>query len=400
MSRKRVAVLISGRGSNMAALIEAAKDKTYPAEIALVLSNRADAGGLLVAHAAGIATEAVEHTQFGKDRAGFERAMQATLEKHRIEIVCLAGFMRLLTAEFVGRWQGRMLNIHPALLPAFKGLDTHKRALEAGAKVHGATVHFVVPEMDSGPIIAQGAVSVATGDTEELLAARVLKVEHRIYPLALKLLAEGRNPRREWPLPDRRQAGSGRRFSDRLALNSSQYNVNSPAGCGVYSWDATDQSGHIENWGSYVMNGRASSEPKLIFPGLAGFYSAVSDLWYPMIRIAAGGSLLFHGWGKLAAGQFTIAPSLVKYGIGPAEPLGHIVVILETIGAVCIILGLATRFFAAAIAIEMAVIAFVVKGSLGFAQMELFVLFGVIFFAIALRGGGPYSLDRMIGKEL
>jgi formyltetrahydrofolate-dependent phosphoribosylglycinamide formyltransferase len=118
--------------------------------------------------------------------------MQATLEKHRIEIVCLAGFMRLLTAEFVGRWQGRMLNIHPALLPAFKGLDTHKRALEAGAKVHGATVHFVVPEMDSGPIIAQGAVSVATGDTEELLAARVLKVEHRIYPLALKLLAEGR----------------------------------------------------------------------------------------------------------------------------------------------------------------------------------------------------------------
>ena len=192
MSRKRVAVLISGRGSNMAALIEAAKDKTYPAEIALVLSNRADAGGLLVAHAAGIATEAVEHTQFGKDRAGFERAMQATLEKHRIEIVCLAGFMRLLTAEFVGRWQGRMLNIHPALLPAFKGLDTHKRALEAGAKVHGATVHFVVPEMDSGPIIAQGAVSVATGDTEELLAARVLKVEHRIYPLALKLLAEGR----------------------------------------------------------------------------------------------------------------------------------------------------------------------------------------------------------------
>ena len=192
MSRKRVAVLISGRGSNMAALSEAAKDKTYPAEIALVLSNRADAGGLLVAHAAGIATEAVEHTQFGKDRAGFERAMQATLEKHRIEIVCLAGFMRLLTAEFVGRWQGRMLNIHPALLPAFKGLDTHKRALEAGAKVHGATVHFVVPEMDSGPIIAQGAVSVATGDTEELLAARVLKVEHRIYPLALKLLAEGR----------------------------------------------------------------------------------------------------------------------------------------------------------------------------------------------------------------
>jgi phosphoribosylglycinamide formyltransferase-1 len=192
MGRKRVAVLISGRGSNMAALIDAAKDNSYPAEIALVLSNRADAGGLLVARAAGITTEVVEHTQFGKDRAGFERAVQATLDKHRIEIVCLAGFMRLLTADFVGRWQERILNIHPALLPAFKGLDTHKRALEAGANVHGATVHFVVPEMDSGPIIAQGAVKVLAGDSEEALAARVLKVEHRIYPLALKLVAEGR----------------------------------------------------------------------------------------------------------------------------------------------------------------------------------------------------------------
>jgi phosphoribosylglycinamide formyltransferase-1 len=192
MSRKRVAVLISGRGSNMAALIEAAKDNNYPAEIALVLSNRADAGGLLVAHAAGIATEVIEHTQFGTDRAGFERALQAALEKDRIEFVCLAGFMRLLTAEFVGRWQGRILNIHPALLPAFKGLDTHKRALEARAKVHGATVHFVVPEMDSGPIIAQGAVNVLREDTEEALAARVLTVEHRIYPMALKLVAEGR----------------------------------------------------------------------------------------------------------------------------------------------------------------------------------------------------------------
>jgi len=192
MSRKRVAVLISGRGSNMAALIEAARDSSYPAEIALVLSNRADAGGLLVAHAAGINTEVVEHTQFDTDRAAFERTLQATLEKHRIDIVCLAGFMRLLTATFVSRWQGRILNIHPALLPAFKGLDTHKRALESDAKIHGATVHFVVPEMDSGPIIAQGAVNVMPGDTEEALAARVLKVEHRIYPLALKLVAEGR----------------------------------------------------------------------------------------------------------------------------------------------------------------------------------------------------------------
>jgi phosphoribosylglycinamide formyltransferase 1 len=192
MSRKRVAVLISGRGSNMAALIEAAKDKNYPAEIVLIISNRPDAGGLLVARAAGIATEVVDHTEFGKDRAGFERAVQAILEKERIDLVCLAGFMRLLTADFVKKWQFRILNIHPALLPAFKGLDTHKRALETGAKLHGATVHFVVPEMDSGPIIAQGAVSVDKGDSEEILAMRVLKIEHRIYPLALRLVAEGR----------------------------------------------------------------------------------------------------------------------------------------------------------------------------------------------------------------
>ena len=192
MNRKRVAVLISGRGSNMAALIEAAKDKTYPAEIVAVISNRSDAGGLTVARANGIATEVVDHAAFGKDRPAFESALQAVLEKHRIDIVCLAGFMRLLTADFVGQWQHRILNIHPALLPAFKGLDTHRRALEAGVNVHGATVHFVVPEMDSGPIIAQAAVNVRPGETEEELAARVLKVEHQIYPLALKLLAEER----------------------------------------------------------------------------------------------------------------------------------------------------------------------------------------------------------------
>ena len=192
MSRKRVAVLISGRGSNMAALIEAAKAKDYPAEIALVVSNRADAAGLGVARAAGIATEVVDHAAYGKDRSGFERALQAVLEKYRIDLVCLAGFMRLLTPWFVGQWQNRILNIHPALLPAFKGLDTHKRALQAGAKVHGATVHIVVPEMDSGPIIAQGAVAVHNDDSEESLSRRVLAVEHRIYPLALKLVAEGR----------------------------------------------------------------------------------------------------------------------------------------------------------------------------------------------------------------
>ena len=192
MHRLRVAVLISGRGSNMAALIEAAKDKSYPAEIVLVLSNRPDAAGLGTAHAAGIATAIVDHRAYGKDRTAFDAAMQAVLVQHNIEFVCLAGFMRLLTDGFVKTWEGRMINIHPALLPAFKGLDTHKRAIEAGAKLHGATVHFVVPEMDAGPIIAQGAVTVRPADTEATLAARVLKVEHRIYPLALKLIAGGR----------------------------------------------------------------------------------------------------------------------------------------------------------------------------------------------------------------
>jgi len=192
MSRKRVAVLISGRGSNMAALIEAAKAKGYPAEIVLVLSNKADAGGLAIARAAGIATHVIDHIAFGKDRAAFDAAMQTVLAQHRIDIVCLAGFMRLLTPGFVARWPQRMLNIHPSLLPAFKGLDTHKRALEAGAKVHGATVHFVTAELDAGPIVVQAAVAVQKDDDEEALAARVLHQEHRIYPLALKLLAEGR----------------------------------------------------------------------------------------------------------------------------------------------------------------------------------------------------------------
>jgi phosphoribosylglycinamide formyltransferase-1 len=157
-----------------------------------VASNVVDAGGLATAQAAGIATEVVAHSAFGKDRAAFERALQAVLDKHRIEIVCLAGFMRLLTPTFVGQWPERLINIHPALLPAFKGLDTHKRALESGAKFHGATVHFVVAEMDAGPVIIQGAVTVREGDDEATLGARVLAVEHRIYPLALKLVAQGR----------------------------------------------------------------------------------------------------------------------------------------------------------------------------------------------------------------
>ena len=192
MSKKRVAVLISGRGSNMTALIEAAKAKDYPAEIVLVISNRPEATGLARARAAGVTTAIVDHTLFGKDRMAFERALDAELQAHRIDLVCLAGFMRLLTPWLVGRWSGRMLNIHPALLPQFKGLDTHRRALAAGARRHGATVHFVVPETDSGPILAQESVPVLEGDTEETLAARVLEVEHRIYPQALRALAEGR----------------------------------------------------------------------------------------------------------------------------------------------------------------------------------------------------------------
>lgn len=192
MTRKRVAVLISGRGSNMTALIEAANRDDYPAEIALVVSNRPDAAGLESARAAGIATEIVDHAIYGEDRAAFEEVLQDALAEHQIDLVCLAGFMRLLTDEFVARWSGRMLNIHPALLPSFKGLHTHERALAAGVKIHGASVHFVVAEMDSGPIIAQGAVVVREDDTPATLAARVLAVEHRIYPLALRLVAEGR----------------------------------------------------------------------------------------------------------------------------------------------------------------------------------------------------------------
>ena len=190
--KKRVAILISGRGSNMAALIGAAQAEDYPAAIVLVVSNRPDAGGLAHAREAGIETAIVDHRQFGADRESFERSLDVQLQEHRIDLVCLAGFMRLLTPTFVRRWSGRMLNIHPALLPQFKGLHTHRRALEASAKQHGATVHFVVPEMDSGPIVAQEAVPVLEDDTEETLARRVLEVEHRIYPQALRLVAEGR----------------------------------------------------------------------------------------------------------------------------------------------------------------------------------------------------------------
>jgi phosphoribosylglycinamide formyltransferase-1 len=199
MTRKRVAILISGRGSNMAALIEAAKDPTYPAEIVLVVSNRSDAGGLALARAAGVATVVLDHKPFGKDRAAFDAALQALLDQHRIELICLAGFMRLFTGEFTRRWYGRMLNIHPSLLPAFPGLDPHGQALRAGAKTSGATVHFVIAETDAGPAVIQESVPVYPDDTPETLAARVLEVEHRIYPRALRDLAEGRveGPRTE-----------------------------------------------------------------------------------------------------------------------------------------------------------------------------------------------------------
>ena len=191
MKKKRVAILISGRGSNMRALIEAAKDKNYPAEIVLVISNVAGAGGLEFARQHGIKTEVIEHKKF-PSREIFDNAMNVALKKANAEIVALAGFMRLLSPRFVESWRRRMINIHPSLLPAYKGLHTHKRAIEAGEKFHGCTVHFVTPELDDGPTILQAKVPVLPGDTEDALASRVLEQEHKIYPEALRLVAEGK----------------------------------------------------------------------------------------------------------------------------------------------------------------------------------------------------------------
>ncbi|MBC9209982.1 phosphoribosylglycinamide formyltransferase [Roseomonas aerophila] len=190
--RRRTAILISGRGSNMAALLAAAADPAYPAEIALVLANKPAAGGLARAAEAGIPTAVVESRAFGRDRAGFEMAMEAELAKHGVELIALAGFMRVLTEGFVGRWAGRMINIHPSLLPAFPGVDTHARALAAGVRFHGCTVHLVTPGVDEGPIIAQAAIPVLADDTEDSLGARVLEQEHALYPAALALVAGGR----------------------------------------------------------------------------------------------------------------------------------------------------------------------------------------------------------------
>ncbi|MDE2379421.1 phosphoribosylglycinamide formyltransferase [Bradyrhizobium sp.] len=190
--KRRVAILISGRGSNMAALIKAAAAPDFPAEIALVISNRTEAAGLEKARAGGVPTLVIESKPFGKDRVAFEAVLQSALDQHGIELICLGGFMRLFTAEFTRAWYGRMLNIHPSLLPSFPGLDPHGQALRAGVKLSGATVHFVIPETDAGPIVMQGAVPVSDHDTADTLSERILEVEHRIYPEALRLLATGR----------------------------------------------------------------------------------------------------------------------------------------------------------------------------------------------------------------
>jgi phosphoribosylglycinamide formyltransferase-1 len=190
MTKKRIGVLISGRGSNLGALIEACKAPAYPAKIVLVISNVASAQGLLRAEAALIPTRVIDHKD-SASRDAFDAALDAALREAGVELLCNAGFMRLHTEGFVRRWWNRHLNIHPSLLPAFKGLHTHARVLDEGAKITGCTVHFVRPEMDEGPIVAQAAVPVLDGDTPDVLAARVLEAEHRLYPHALGLVASG-----------------------------------------------------------------------------------------------------------------------------------------------------------------------------------------------------------------
>jgi phosphoribosylglycinamide formyltransferase 1 len=190
MRKKRVAVLISGRGSNMVALIEAAKDHDFPAEVVCVVSNKADAPGLALAASHGIATRVIAHKNFPA-REAHEAALDAALEAEKPDIVCLAGYMRIMTAGFIEKWRGRMINIHPSLLPAFPGLNTHERALESGIAEHGCTVHFVTLGVDEGPVIAQACVPVLPGDTPESLSSRVLAAEHELYPAALRLVAEG-----------------------------------------------------------------------------------------------------------------------------------------------------------------------------------------------------------------
>ncbi len=189
--RVRTAILISGRGSNMRSLIAAASDPAFPAEIVLVASNVEGVEGLKHAAAAGIVTKTIPHKSF-PSREAFDAAIDAALSEADVKIVCLAGFMRILSDWFARKWEGRLLNIHPSLLPSFKGVHVHEQALQAGVRISGCTVHFVVPELDAGPIIAQAAVPVEHGDTPEALAARILQAEHKLYPAALKMLAEGK----------------------------------------------------------------------------------------------------------------------------------------------------------------------------------------------------------------
>ena len=191
MTKLQLGVLISGRGSNLQALIDACTETDYPAEIVIVISNRADAKGLDRARAADIPTRVIEHTAYG-DRESFDRDVDAALRTAGAQLICLAGFMRILSAWFVGQWPDRVVNIHPSLLPAFKGTDSHAQALAGGVKISGCTVHFVSPEMDAGPIILQAAVPVLADDDEDSLAARVLTAEHQCYPRAVRLIAENR----------------------------------------------------------------------------------------------------------------------------------------------------------------------------------------------------------------
>ena len=192
--KHRVAIFLSGRGSNMEALVDAARAPDYPAQIVLAFSNQPNAPGLSFATSNGITVAAVDHRPFGNDRAAHESFIQPWLDSARIDVICLAGYMRVLTPQFMQRWAGRVLNIHPSLLPSFPGLHTHARALAVGAKLHGCTVHLATAELDNGPILAQAAVPVLPDDTEDTLAARVLVQEHRIYPLALKHFAAGTEP--------------------------------------------------------------------------------------------------------------------------------------------------------------------------------------------------------------
>ncbi|MEQ8404380.1 MAG: phosphoribosylglycinamide formyltransferase [Oceanicaulis sp.] len=192
MAKMKVAVLISGRGSNLQALLDACAAPDYPAEIVLVLSNKAGALGLEKARKAGVKASFLDHTLYGEDREAFEKDLDEKLKEAGVQLIALAGFMRILTPWFVDKWKDRMINIHPSLLPSFRGVSTHERALEQGVRVHGATVHYVRADMDDGPIIGQAAVPVLPNDDADALAARVLEAEHKLYPACLKLVADGK----------------------------------------------------------------------------------------------------------------------------------------------------------------------------------------------------------------